>query len=66
MDPTNEVLTVDEIAELLRVPPEAVLEAILRKRLPAKKFGNKHGYRIRRVDYEQWLATPSRKEKDQA
>jgi hypothetical protein len=36
-----------------------VLEAIRRGELPAKKFGNHLGYRIRRVDYDAWLATPT-------
>jgi excisionase family DNA binding protein len=60
MNPTtDEVLTVDEVAAALRVPRENVLRAIRKGELRAKKFGNRGGYRIRRVDYEEWLATPT-------
>jgi excisionase family DNA binding protein len=52
----NDILTVDEIAALLRVPRGFVLSAIRRGELPAKKFGNKWGYRVQRAAYEEWLA----------
>jgi hypothetical protein len=45
----------------LRVPRDAVLDAIRRGDLHATRFGNRHGYRIRRVDYATWLATPATK-----
>ena len=35
----------------LRVPWDAVLDAIRRGDLHVTRFGNRHGYRIRRVDY---------------
>ena len=55
---SDDILTVDAVASLLGITREAVLIAIRRKELHAKKFGNRLGYRIRRADYEAWLATP--------
>jgi excisionase family DNA binding protein len=59
MDRGSDVLTVDEIAERVHITREAVLLAIHRGELPAKKFGNRVGWRVRLADYEKWLATPT-------
>ncbi len=66
MDSDTSVLTVDDVAALLAVTRRAVLEAIRRGELPAKKFGNHLGYRIRRVDNEAWLATPTNRGREQS
>ena len=59
MESLDAILTVDDVAVLARVTRTAVLDAIRRGDLRAKKFGNRHGYRIRMADYQAWIATPT-------
>jgi excisionase family DNA binding protein len=59
-DGDDAVLTVKQISERLGVGRDAVLWAIRRGELPAKKFGNRGGYRVRLKDFREWLGTPSR------
>lgn len=55
----DDILTVDDVMRLAHLKRSAVLFACRRGELPAKKFGNREGYRIRRSDYEAWMATPT-------
>ena len=50
---TNEWLTVDEIAQELKLHPDTIREYIRKKELPAYRFGR--DYRVRKEDYEEWL-----------
>jgi hypothetical protein len=64
METPDAILTVDDVAALARVTRTAVLDAIGRGDLRAKKFGNRLGYRIRMVDYLAWIATPTQPAKE--
>ncbi len=46
-------LTVEEIADKLRVKIDTVRDWIRKRQLPAYKVGR--DYRIKREDYEEWL-----------
>ncbi len=50
----NDVLTLVEVAELLRLPVDAVRERTLRGELPARRFGQEWRYSSRAV--MAWLA----------
>lgn len=65
MEPTDEILTVDDVMARLGIGRETVLRAIRRSELKAKKFGNLRGYRIRLEDYRAWIATPTPQKGDQ-
>ena len=53
MQLSKDWLTADEIADDLRVHVSTVREWIRQKKLKAAKFGR--DYRIKRVDYEQFI-----------
>lgn len=59
MGTQEDMLTVEQIAQRVQITRRAVLNAINRGELPAKKFGNRVGYRVRYADYEAWLAKPT-------
>lgn len=51
--PNNEWLSVDDVAQTLRMDEETVRKWIRRKQLKAYKFGR--DYRIRREDFDQFV-----------
>lgn len=63
MNPADEVLTVTDVMQRMHLSRDTVLREIARGKLRAKKFGNRGGYRIRRVDYDEWLASGSQQQK---
>ena len=50
---TNEWLTVEEIAQELKLHPDTIREYIRKKQLPAFRFGT--NYRVKRVDYDKFV-----------
>jgi excisionase family DNA binding protein len=54
--PPQDVLTLDEVAALLRVEPHDVLTSIESNRLPGRRIGA--GWRFSRAALEAWLAEP--------
>lgn len=55
----TDLLTVATVAELIGASEAYVLREINRGNLCGKKIGNVGGWRIRRADYDAWLATPT-------
>lgn len=53
MNAANELLTVDEVAEFLRVKPSTVYEWAKQGKIPASKVGRL--WRFRREDVEAWV-----------
>jgi excisionase family DNA binding protein len=49
----EELLTTDQIAELLKLHRDSVRRMLKDKRLPGVKIGNQ--YRVRRRDLDAWL-----------
>lgn len=47
--------TVKEVAEMLKVSPEAVTRLIRTGKLKAIKIGGRIGYRVRKSEYEAFL-----------
>lgn len=66
MDPADEVLTVGDVMARMRLSRDTILREIRGGKLRAKRFGNRGGYRIRRVDYDEWLANTSQQRGGQA
>jgi excisionase family DNA binding protein len=56
----HDLLTVDEVAEYLRVKATTVRELIKRGELPAARIGK--AYRIKRADVENLLDTETKKQ----
>ncbi len=50
---SDEWLTVEEIAQQLKLHPDTIREYIRKKQLPAFRFGT--SYRIKRVDYDKFV-----------
>ena len=64
MLPTDEVLTVDEVARYLRVHPMTVQRRCRTRELPAAKIGR--AYRIKKGDLDRWWAERSGAEQSEA
>ena len=54
-DDQDVLYTVREVAEKLKISPEAVTRYIRTGRLKAISFGGRIGYRVRKKDYEAFL-----------
>jgi len=52
-----EVLTIDEVAEYLRLPQEAVIRQTLLGNIPGQKIEN--NWRFLKVAIDEWLSSPS-------
>jgi excisionase family DNA binding protein len=59
MEPDVDLLTVADVMRRTQLSRDLVLKAISKGELSAKLFGGPAGWRIRRSDYEAWLATPT-------
>lgn len=55
MKEKNEFLTVEELAELLKVSPRTIRRIIKRKEMPVIRIGRQ--LRFRRQDVDNWLDT---------
>lgn len=62
-DRSQHWLTIEEVAQELKVHPETVRRYIRAKALKAVKFGNRGGYRIREQDLQMFIEG---KQKEQA
>jgi excisionase family DNA binding protein len=51
----NEVMTIEEVADFLRIGPRTVMKMANSGELPAKKFANR--WRFRRSDVEEFMNT---------
>jgi excisionase family DNA binding protein len=51
--PPNEILTIDEVAEYLRLTPQTIYKWAQEKRIPAVKLGKE--WRFRRSVIDKWF-----------
>jgi excisionase family DNA binding protein len=51
--PTSEILTIDEVAEYLRLTPQTIYKWAQEKRIPAVKLGKE--WRFRRSVIDRWF-----------
>ena len=51
--PANEILTIEEVAEYLRLTPQTIYKWAQEKRIPAVKLGKE--WRFRRSILDRWL-----------
>jgi len=51
--PPNEILTIDEVAEYLRLTPQTIYKWAQEKRIPAVKLGKE--WRFRRSVIDRWF-----------
>ena len=58
----DEVLTVTEVAQLLKVHPSTIYKLLKRRQLPAFRIGT--DWRFNRVQIEEWCASSSRVAED--
>lgn len=57
MEEQQQWLTVQEVAELLRVHPETILRHIRQRKLKAIKLGARAGYRISQEALREYIAS---------
>jgi excisionase family DNA binding protein len=61
MLPVPDVLTIPEVAAVLRLSPERVRAAIRRGRLPSIQLVPRGKHRIRRTDLEHFMQAPAQR-----
>lgn len=52
-DHNERLLTVNEVAEYLRVPKSGIYDLVFRKKIPFIKLGNR--LRFKKVDIDNWI-----------